>query len=125
MMTLLSKVVVRFKVRVKSMRLSTLIREITSMGLDLGKFRVRVLKMDCRGCEYDVINDVDALRLFDIVKIEYSGHLRGKTYHELKSVMENLGFTCRVWAHSEFVLRVGIDRYGMITCAKDPSMLLR
>jgi hypothetical protein len=48
MMTLLSKVVVRFKVRVRSMRLSTLIREITSMGLDLGKFRVRVLKMDCK-----------------------------------------------------------------------------
>ncbi len=47
-MTLLSKVVVRFKVRVRSMRLSTLIREITSMGLDLGKFRVRVLKMDCK-----------------------------------------------------------------------------
>jgi FkbM family methyltransferase len=44
----------RFKVRVRSMRLSTLIREITGMGLDLGKFRVRVLKMDCKGCEYDV-----------------------------------------------------------------------
>jgi hypothetical protein len=96
MMALLSKVVVRFKVRVRSMRSSMLIREITSMGLDLGKFRVRVLKMDCKGCEYDVINDVDALRLFDIVKIEYSGYLRGKTYHELKSVLENLGFTCRV-----------------------------
>jgi FkbM family methyltransferase len=38
----------RFKVRVRSMRLSTLIREVTSMGLDLGKFRVRVLKMDCK-----------------------------------------------------------------------------
>jgi FkbM family methyltransferase len=44
----------RFKVKVRSMRLSTLIREITGMGLDLGKFRVRVLKMDCKGCEYDV-----------------------------------------------------------------------
>jgi hypothetical protein len=48
MMALLSKVVVRFKVRVRSMRLSTLIKEVTSMGLDLGKFRVRVLKMDCK-----------------------------------------------------------------------------
>ena len=38
----------RFKVRVRSMRLSTLIREVTSMVLDLGKFRVRVLKMDCK-----------------------------------------------------------------------------
>jgi FkbM family methyltransferase len=115
----------RFKVRVRSMRLSTLIREITSMGLDLDKFRVRVLKMDCKGCEYDVINEVDVLRLFDIVKIEYSGYLRGKTYHELKSVLENLGFTCRVWAHNELVPRIGLDRHGMITCAKNPSMLLR
>jgi FkbM family methyltransferase len=115
----------RFKVRVRSMRLSTLIREITSMGLDLGKFRVRVLKMDCKGCEYDVINEVDVLRLFDIVKIEYSGYLRSKTYHELKSVLENLGFTCRVWAHNEIALRVGLDRHGMITCARNPSMLLR
>jgi FkbM family methyltransferase len=115
----------RFKVRVRSMRLSTLIREITGMGLDLGRFKIRVLKMDCKGCEYDVINEVDVLRLFDIVKIEYSGDLRGKTYHELKSVLEKLGFTCRVWAHNEFVPRVGLDRHGMITCAKNPSMLLR
>jgi FkbM family methyltransferase len=115
----------RFKVRVRSMRLSTLIKEITGMELDLGKFRVRVLKMDCKGCEYDVINEVDVLRLFDVVKIEYSGYLRGKTYHELKSVLENLGFTCRVWAHNEFVPRVGLDRHGMLTCAKNPSMLQR
>jgi FkbM family methyltransferase len=115
----------KFKVRVRSMRLSTLIKEITGMGLDLGKFRVRVLKMDCKGCEYDVINEVDVLRLFDIVKIEYGGHLRSKTYHELKSVLEKLGFTCRVWAHHESVLRVGLDKYGTITCAKNPSMLQR
>jgi FkbM family methyltransferase len=115
----------RFKVRVRSMRLPTLVKEVTGMGLDLDKFRVRVLKMSCIGCEYEVINEVDVLRLFDIVTIEYNGYLRNKTYHELKSVLENLGFTCRVWAHSEFVLRVGLDRYGMITCAKNPSMLLR
>jgi hypothetical protein len=107
------------------MRLSTLIKEITGMELDLGKFRVRVLKMDCKGCEYDVINEVDVLRLFDIVKIEYSGDLRGKTYHELKSALEKLGFTCRVWAHNDGVLRAGLDRHGMITCAKNPNMLLR
>jgi len=115
----------RFKVRVRSMRLSTLIREVTGMGLDLGKFRVRVLKMDCKGCEYDVINEVDVLRLFDIVKIEYSGHLRGKTYHELKSVLEKLGFTCRVWAHNENALRIGLDRHGMLTCVKNREGLIR
>jgi hypothetical protein len=78
----------------------------------LDRFKVRVLKMDCKGCEYDVINEVDVVRLFDIVKIEYSGHLRSKTYHELKSVLEKLGFTCRVWAHNDFVPRVRLDRHG-------------
>jgi len=115
----------RFKVKVRSMRLSTLIKEITSMGLDLDRFKVRVLKMNCKGYEYDVINEVDVLRLFDIVKIEYSGHLRGKTYHELKNVLEKLGFTCKVWAHNEFALRAGLDRHGMITCVRNPGMLLR
>jgi len=115
----------RFKVRVRSMRLSTLVKEVTGMGLDLGKFKVRVLKMDCKGCEYDVINEVDVLGLFDIVKIEYSGYLRGKTYHELKSVLEKLGFTCRVWAHNENALKIGLDRHGMLTCVKNREGLIR
>jgi FkbM family methyltransferase len=115
----------RFKVRVRSMRLSTLVKEITSMGLDLGKFRVRVLKMNCNGCEYDVINEVDVVRLFDIVEIRYSGHLRGKTYHELKSALEKLGFTCRVWAPNEYALRIGLDRHGMLTCVKNREGLIR
>ena len=91
----------------------------------LDRFKVRVLKMDCKGCEYDVINEVDVLRLFDIVKIEYSGYLRGKTYHELKSTLEKLGFTCRVWAHNENALRIGLDRHGMLTCVKNREGLIR
>jgi FkbM family methyltransferase len=114
----------RFKVRVRSMRLSTLIREITGMGLDLGRFKVRVLKMDCKGCEYDVINEVDVLRLFDIVKIEYSGYLRNRTYHELKSVLENLGFVCRVWAHEPGAIKLGLDKADTLTCVKTLNRLL-
>jgi FkbM family methyltransferase len=114
----------RFKVRVRSMRLSTLIKEITSMGLDLDRFKVRVLKMDCKGCEYDVINEVDVLRLFDIVKIEYSGYLRNRTYHELKSVLENLGFMCRVWAHEPGAIRLSLDKAGTLTCVKSLNRLL-
>jgi FkbM family methyltransferase len=114
----------RFKARVRSMRLSTLIKEVTSMGLDLGNFRVRVLKMDCKGCEYDVINEVDVLRLFDIVKIEYSGYLRNRTYHELKSVLENLGFVCRVWAHEPGAIKLGLDKAGTLTCVKTLNRLL-
>jgi hypothetical protein len=45
-MALLSKVVVRFKVRVKSMRLPTLVKEVTSMGLNLASLGLG-LKIDC------------------------------------------------------------------------------
>jgi len=117
-------VVVGLRLGVRSMRLSTLIKEVTSMGLDLGNFRVRVLKMDCKGCEYDVINEVDVLRLFDIVKIEYSGYLRNRTYHELKSVLENLGFVCRVWAHEPGAIKLGLDKAGTLTCVKTLNRLL-
>ncbi len=34
----------RFKARVRSTRLSTLIKEITSMGLDLDRFKVRIFE---------------------------------------------------------------------------------
>jgi len=104
--------------RVRSMKLSTLIKEINNMGIDLNRFKVRVLKADCKGCEYDIINEVDVLRLFDIIKIEYSGFLRGRTYHELKDRLETLGFRCRVWAHIESALKLGLDRFGILTCMK-------
>jgi FkbM family methyltransferase len=108
----------RLKFRVRSVRLSTLLREIERMGVDLDGFKVRVLKMDCKGCEYDVIEEVDALKLFDVIKIEYSGYLRGRTYCELKEALERLGYRCRVWAHHEGVLRIGLDKHGMLTCTR-------
>ena len=100
------------------MKLSTLIREISNMGVDLNQFKVRVLKADCKGCEYDIIDEVDALRLFEIIKIEYSGYLRGRTYHELKDRLGALGFRCRVWGHNELVPKFGLDRHGTLTCVK-------
>jgi hypothetical protein len=55
-----------------------------------------VLKTGCKGREYNVIRESDALKLFDIIKIKYSGYLRNKTYHELEKVLEDLVFKCRV-----------------------------
>jgi len=108
----------RFVTKVRSVRLSTLIRELESRGVDMSKFRVRVLKADCKGCEYELVND-GAIRLFDIVKIEYSGYLVNKTYHELMSRLEELGFRCRVWAHNEGAIKIGLDRHGTMTCIKE------
>jgi FkbM family methyltransferase len=108
----------RFVAKVRSVRLSTLIRELESRGIGVSKFRVRVLKADCKGCEYELVND-EAIRLFDIVKIEYSGYLINKTYHELMGRLEGLGFRCRVWAHNELAIKIGLDRHGTMTCIKE------
>jgi FkbM family methyltransferase len=108
----------RFVTKVRSMILSTLIRELESRGIDMGRFKVRVLKVDCKGCEYELVND-DSLRLFDIVKIEYNGHLINKTYHELMNKLGELGFRCRVWAHNELAIEIGLDRHGTMTCIKE------
>jgi FkbM family methyltransferase len=108
----------RLKFRVRSVRLSTLLREIERMGVDLNSFKVKVLKMDCKGCEYDVIKEVDALKLFDVIKIEYSGYLRNKTYRELKEALERLGYRCRVWARHERALEIGLDKHGTLTCTR-------
>jgi hypothetical protein len=104
--------------KVNIVELSTLIRELENRGIDMGRFRVRVLKVDCKGCEYELVND-DSLRLFDIVKIEYSGYLVNETYHELMSSLEELGFRCRVWAHNELAIKIGLDRHGTMTCIKE------
>ncbi|MCG2880175.1 MAG: FkbM family methyltransferase [Vulcanisaeta sp.] len=100
------------------MRLSMLIRGLEGRGVGMSKFRVGVLKVDCKGCEYELVND-DSLRLFDIVKIEYNGHLINKTYHELMSRLEELGFRYRVWAHNELAIKIGLDRHGTMTCIKE------
>ena len=107
----------RSSVRIRSMKLSTLIKELEGMGIDINKFKVRVLKADCKGCEYEIVDD-DALRLFDIVKIEYSGYLVNKTYHVLKEKLEAMGFRCRAWAHNYSALGIGLDRHGILTCIK-------
>ena len=113
----------RFTARIRSMKLSTLIKELEGMGIDINKFKVRVLKADCKGCEYEVVDD-DALRLFDIVKIEYSGYLVNKTYHVLKEKLEAMGFRCRAWAHNDIALRIGLDRHGTLTCIKQGVLIL-
>jgi len=115
----------RHKVKVRSVRLSSLIKEINARGIDLNKFKFKALKMDCKGCEYDIIHEPDALKLFDIIKIEYSGYLKNKTYHQLKKALENLDFKCRVWAHNEYALRIGLDKHGMLTCVKNSERLIR
>ncbi|WP_291999301.1 FkbM family methyltransferase, partial [Caldivirga sp.] len=109
----------RFKARVRSMRLGTLINEVSRLSVDLSSFRVKVLKLDCKGCEWDVVsNETDVLRLFDIIKIEYAGYLRNYTVNDLISKIEPMGYRCRTWAHNDIAIRIGLNKHGTTTCFK-------
>ena len=87
------------------------------MGID--GFRVRALKMDCKGCEYDVvIKEPETLKLFDVLKIKYSGYLRNYTVDQLTKPLEDLGFKCRVYAHNDIAVKIGLKKHGTIMCIK-------
>ncbi|WP_054854983.1 hypothetical protein [Vulcanisaeta sp. JCM 16161] len=107
------------RVRVKSFTLTSLLSHVRDLGIDINSFRVRALKMDCKGCEWDVVNnEPETLKLFEIVKIEYSGYLRNYTANQLISKVESLGFKCRRYAHNEIAVRMGLNRHGMIMCVR-------
>jgi hypothetical protein len=70
------------------------------------------------------VND-ESLKIFNIVKIEYSGYLVNKTYHELTNKLKALGFKCRVWAHNDEAIKIGLDKHGTMTCIKKNEMIIR
>jgi FkbM family methyltransferase len=107
------------KAMVKSVNLNGLLNEVSKLGLALDKFKVKFLKMDCKGCEYDIIFDEQSLvKIFEIVKIEYSGHLRNENVDKVVKIMEDLGYICRVYAHSPAAFGVGLDKHGTISCIR-------
>jgi hypothetical protein len=69
-----------------------------------------------------MIND-DAIKIFDIIKIEYSGYLVGKTYYELLGKLSTMSFKCRIWAHNDLAIKIGLDKHGTMTCVKDHEEL--
>jgi hypothetical protein len=49
-----------------------------------------ILKMDCQGCEYDVIlNDYEHIKAFKEVIFEYHEDIAGKPYQELLKRLSN------------------------------------
>jgi FkbM family methyltransferase len=108
------------KVKVDAMKLSTLIEKILEHNININSFKVKALKMDCKGCEWDVVtNESDILKLFDIVKIEYSGYLRNYTLNDLLTKIESIGFKCRVFAHNDIAVKIGLSKHETITCANN------
>ena len=79
-----------------------------------------VLKMDCEGCEYDVIlNDYEHVRLFDVVYFEYHAYI---TKIPVQVLLEKLSedFKCEIVSNKEFYRRHGFSEklLGLVRCVK-------
>jgi len=79
-----------------------------------------VLKMDCEGCEYDVIlNDYEHVRLFDEVYFEYHAYATGIPVDVLLKKLSK-DFTCQVVSNREFYRSHGYGKklLGLVKCVK-------
>jgi len=79
-----------------------------------------VLKMDCEGCEYDVIlNDYEHVRLFDEILFEYHAYI---TKIPVQVLLEKLSkdFECEIVSGEEFYRRHGLgkEQLGLVRCIK-------
>jgi FkbM family methyltransferase len=79
-----------------------------------------VLKMDCEGCEYDVIlNNYEYVRVFDEVYFEYHAFI---TKIPMDLLLKNLckGFMCEVVSDDEFYKRHGFNKklLGLVRCIR-------
>jgi FkbM family methyltransferase len=69
-----------------------------------------VLKMDCEGCEYDIIlNDFEHVALFDELIFEYHAHATGISVQSLLRILSK-NFNCRIMK--------GGSTQGIIHCIK-------
>ncbi|MFP3167288.1 MAG: FkbM family methyltransferase [Candidatus Nanopusillus sp.] len=71
----------------------------------------QILKMDCEGCEYDIIlKDYDIIKNFDEIGIE---HYAYKTKILASKLLERLSkdFECKI-------IKGGIDREGILHCIR-------
>jgi FkbM family methyltransferase len=79
-----------------------------------------VLKMDCEGCEYDVIlNDYEHIRVFDAIIFEYHAYITGIP---LKMLLKKLSkdYECKIVSDKKFYERHGYSRklLGLVECIK-------
>ncbi|MCC6003941.1 MAG: FkbM family methyltransferase [Thermofilum sp.] len=93
-----------------------------TLGDIIDRFSLRggVLKMDCEGCEYDVIlNDYEHVRLFDEVYFEYHAHI---TKIPVRVLLEKLSedFKCEIVSNKEFYRRHDFSEklLGLVRCVK-------
>jgi len=110
------------KIRVKSFTLKSLLEYVErEHGVYIDRFSMKAIKLDCEGCEYDVINnEINIISLFDSLVIECHGYLRGYTIFDVMNKLSERGFYCEPINHdpySEFSVRL----LSTLRCLKRPN----
>jgi len=79
-----------------------------------------VLKMNCEGCEYDIIlNDYEHVKIFDEVYLEYHAYTTRKPVDVLPKKLSK-DYKCEIVSNGEFYKRHGYSRklLGLVKCVK-------
>jgi hypothetical protein len=80
-----------------------------------------LLKMDCEGCEAQVIlgPERERLRAFEHIIFETRTHITGVSNEELFASLKELGFECRL--HITFEPKLGVNIYHCKSLGKEFS----
>jgi methyltransferase, FkbM family len=74
-----------------------------------------LLKMDCEGCEFDVIlNNYEPVKMFEKLVVEYHAKLPGFEYTELIDKL-NKDFHCEITSHEPWIPK---EYLGLLRCDK-------
>jgi len=92
----------------------------------INKFKVNpanaVLKLDCEGCEYDIIlNDYEHVKLFKEVIFEYHAYVTNRSVTELISAM-NKDFSCQLMNkefYKKYFNNYTKDQLGLMRCVRN------
>lgn len=80
-----------------------------------------VLKMDCEGCEFDIIlNDYETIKRFDEIIFEYHSYITGHSIYELMNIL-NRHFKCTFMKeefYKKYFSNYTRDQLGMIYCIR-------
>lgn len=87
--------------------------EILSIDEILKNVEADLLKMDCEGCEFEIVRNAD-LSMFNEVIFEYHSEMVGESYQELIDKLHNQGFKTNVYP----VFNKEIEKLGMIHAYK-------
>ncbi len=95
----------------------TLMDIINEFNIDTSR---SVLKMDCEGCEFDIIlKDYDHVKLFDEIYFEHHTYLTGTSINRLLKLLEK-DYKCDIVSTENFYKRhgLGVEHLGLIYCKK-------